>query len=195
MGGYGINYLGSQGCYWSSDSDKDGSFQASGISFDLNNYGWNYGFRVCSGLLIRGVCGECPPLQPYSLVDAEYASLFYGGSGYSIVFFESVDRQEDYKVYTHGKWFKIDIPKEIMNREMDMTDKLDGANWTFYFKSEAFDYYYSGQFESGSMKAKVDEDAGTINFEIDAIASIDGRVVHCCYSGPFVEVSNFIQIN
>ena len=121
--------------------------------------------------------------------------MFYGGSGYSIVFFESVDRQEDYKVYTHGKWFKIDIPKEIMNREMDMTDKLDGANWTFYFKSEAFDYYYSGQFESGSMKAKVDEDAGTINFEIDAIASIDGRVVHCCYSGPFVEVSNFIQIN
>ena len=190
---YGLSSLGSYGTYWSSDSDSYYSDCAPVCCFDYFSYYWDFEYSRYYGRSIRGVCGERPPLPPYSL-DAQYAYSYHSsGSGYSIAFLESVDSQEDNVVYTDGKWLKIDIPEEIMNSEVDMTNDLDGANWSFYFNSDAFSYYYTGSFESGSMIVTIDEDSDTIEFELDAVAK-DGRVVHCSYSGPLVEVDDFVSI-
>ena len=186
---------GDYGYYWLSDwygySDYAyfGEFSSSRVSFDYSSR--YYGFSV------RGVCGECqfPPKETYTISDFQSALYFHSiGNGYTIAFFETgITTDYDNSKYTDGKFFQIDVPEEIMNMVVDLTDDLDTSNWYFYFSSDAFNRYYSGDFKSGSLKVMLDEEAGTVEFEIDAIA-YNNRPVRGSYSGPIEAVDNYFSV-
>ena len=115
--------------------------------------------------------------------------------GYTIAFLETglTSGSESVYKYTDGKWLKIDVPGEIMNMVVDMTENLNGYNWYFFFDSDAFGRYYTGDFKSGSLKVMLDKEAGTIEFEIDAI-TVDNRPVQGSYSGPIEAVSYYFYL-
>ena len=74
-----------------------------------------------------------------------------------------------------------------------MTDNLDGSGWYFYIWNNSF-YYYNGCFQSGSIKVMIDEEAGAITVEVDAVAR-DGRVIQLSYTGPAIEYDSFLKVN
>ena len=178
------------GYYWLSSSSYSYSCYPHYAYISESYAGYYNSTYPYYGFTVRGVCGECPPVPPYSL-SIQWAGYFHNtGRGYTIAFAESVDSMEDDDfdedtyVYTSGKWFQIDVPEEIMNKEVDLTDHLSGASWNFYMESDSFGTYYSGSsnFRSGSLKVMLDEETGTIEFEIDAV-TCDGIKIQISYSG------------
>ena len=187
------------GVYWLSNSSRRYSYYAQYGYFEESYNDYLGDVYLYYGFSVRGVCGEpqIPLKDPYTISDFQSARYFHDpGRGYTIAFLESaVTSQNGNSYYTDGKWFKIDVPEEIMNMVVDMTGNLNGYAWSFYFTSDAFDgkYYYSGEFESGSLKVMLDEDAGTVDFEIDAI-TYDNKPIQGGYSGPIEALSSYFYM-
>ncbi|MBO4742654.1 MAG: hypothetical protein J5533_03370 [Bacteroidales bacterium] len=74
-----------------------------------------------------------------------------------------------------------------------MSGNLNGAGWFFYFESDSFGYYRSGDFKSGSLKVMLDEENGTVDFEIDAV-TWDGLPVQGSYSGSVEAVDYYFDV-
>ena len=74
-----------------------------------------------------------------------------------------------------------------------MTDNLDGSGWYFYIWNNIW-YYYNGIYQSGSIKVLIDEEAGAITVEVDAVA-IDGRVFQLSYTGPALECDRLLNLD
>ena len=186
------------GYYWLSDQKSYSDYAIYGYLYDSSV--WYDSVSRYYGFAVRGACGKLPPKKPYTISGFQNALYFHNNEykGYTIAFLEndvtSISSSSSPTVYTDGKWFKIDVPEEIMNSVVDdMSGNLDGAGWYFYFSSDSFGRYRSGDFKSGSLKVMLDEENGTVDFEIDAV-TYDGLPVQGSYSGSVEAVDSYFYV-
>ena len=196
IGSDGFNDDYEYGYYWLSDQVSYSDYASYAYLGD-SSVGYSNGVSRYYAQAVRGVCGKIPPPKELYTISGFQNALYYHdvGRGYTIAFLEndvtSISTSSGYVYYnTDGKWFQIDVPEEIMNSVVDMSKNLDGARWYFYFNSDSFGYYESGDFESGSLKVMLDEENGTVDFEIDAV-TVDRIPVQGSYSGPVEAVDDY----
>ena len=130
-----------------------------------------------------------PVALGYSSSDFEGAAYFYNESrgGYNIVFFGTMPEEITYGEPS-GNWFNVDIGDSFVNGTYDITSNLDGSNWAFY---TSYNGAWNAGWESGTITIILDKENGTIEFEVDGVAS-DGTIVKASYSGPIVQSDEYI---
>ena len=192
--GLGNSDLGYYGDYWCSNGYP--GYTGYPYYFYFSDSGIYYYYcHPYYGLSVRGICGQIPVLSSDEFSNFQSAGYYQGDGGYDFVFLGSEWPEEGLDKSSAKPecfWLGVDIPNEFMNQELDLTQNLEGSDWSFYIGWDGSGgRFWTDDFRSGTLKLTLDEEAGTVEFEAKG-ETIFGKEFDFSYSGDISQSSNYI---